>query len=114
MPVTQNPVTKIKMKTPAGQLAAAGAPLARTSPPSPFGFRRDSLRSFRYGGLRVACRAVAREASEGWWRMQSSEAGLQGRNREFSKNFGPKQVSDASAVAGQSNFDRDPKQLHTQ
>jgi hypothetical protein len=28
----------------------------------------------------------------GWWRMQSSETGLQGRNREFVENFSPKQA----------------------
>src|SRR5216683_1690814 len=55
-----------------GFRSLAVAPLAGTSPPSPFGLRRDSLRSFRYDGLRVACRAVARETSEGWWARQGS------------------------------------------
>jgi hypothetical protein len=37
------------------------------SPPSPFGLRRGSLRSLKHG---LACRAVARKASEGWWAVK--------------------------------------------
>src|SRR5262245_37560947 len=38
----------------------------------PCGLRRDSLRSFRYETAGLACPAVAREASEGWWGRQDS------------------------------------------
>src|SRR5687768_5845242 len=34
-----------------------------------FALRRGSLRSLRYDRARLACRAVAREASEGWWAL---------------------------------------------
>ena len=47
----------------------------------------------------------------GWWRMQSSETGLQRRNREFFKNFRPKQASDVLMAASLSNFGRNPKKL---
>jgi hypothetical protein len=40
-------------------------------PPSPFGLRRGSLRSLPPLISALARRAVAREASEGWWRTQS-------------------------------------------
>ena len=48
----------------------------------------------------------------GWWRMQSSETGLQRRNREFFEKFRPKQASDRLIAVSQSNFDRDPNQIH--
>src|SRR6516162_9727195 len=47
----------------------------------------------------------------GWWRRQSSETGLQRRNREFFEKFRPKQASDRLIAASQSNFGRDPNQL---
>src|SRR5690242_6044470 len=54
-------------------LSAAAPPAARgSSPPSPFGLRRDSLRSLRWEFVALACRAEAREASEGWWARQDS------------------------------------------
>ena len=37
------------------------------SPPSPFGLRRGSLVASPTYRLGLACRAVARKASEGWW-----------------------------------------------
>jgi hypothetical protein len=36
------------------------------------------------------------------------------KNREFSKNSSPKQVSDVPMAAGRSNFDRDSNQLYKQ
>jgi hypothetical protein len=43
--------------------------------------------------------------------MQSSETGLQRRNREFFENFRPKQASDVLMAASLSNFERNPKKL---
>src|SRR5437867_8897705 len=43
-----------------------------SSPASPFGLRRGSLRLLRYDRVRLACRAVACEASEGWWSQAGS------------------------------------------
>jgi len=40
----------------------------------------------------------------GWWRMQSSETGLQRRNREFSENSRPKQVLGAPTPASHRKF----------
>ena len=40
--------------------------------PSPSGLRRGSLRSLRFSYVARACRAEAREASEGWWARQDS------------------------------------------
>ena len=48
----------------------------------------------------------------GWWRMQPNETGLHRRNREFSVIFRPKQAFDVPMAADQSNFDRNPNQLH--
>jgi len=36
------------------------------------------------------------------------------KNREFSRNSSPKQVSDVPMAAGRSNFDRDSNQLYKQ
>jgi hypothetical protein len=45
-----------------------------------------------------------RALETGWWRMQSSETGLQLRNREFFKNSGSKQALTVSAAADQTDF----------
>ena len=66
-------------------------------PRKPLSFLRTSKRWFR---------------RTGWWRTQSSETGLQRRNREFFEKFRPKQVSGRLIAASQSNFYRDSNQLH--
>ena len=44
--------------------------------------------------------------------MQSSETGLQTNNREFFKNFRPKQASDELVALAPRKFERDPSWLH--
>ena len=47
-----------------------------------------------------------------WWRMQSSETGLQSRNREFSENFRPKQAFGGLSAVGHWKFACDLVQIH--
>src|SRR6476661_3212341 len=48
------------------------SPMDLPRPGFAFGLRRGSLRLLRYDGARLACRAVACEASEGWWSQAGS------------------------------------------
>ena len=54
------------------RIGSARAEARASGPPSPFGLRRGSLLSLRPDHLRLACRAEAREASEGWWSRSGS------------------------------------------
>jgi hypothetical protein len=48
----------------------------------------------------------------GWWCAQSSETGLEHRNREFFGNFRPKQAFARLQAASHWKFLSDPRQLH--
>ncbi|MGY4224961.1 hypothetical protein ACVMIH_002322 [Bradyrhizobium sp. USDA 4503] len=67
----QPSLTSLRWSFP-GLLSRVSRSASCLAEPSPFGLWRGSLHSLRYDGVFPACRAVAREASEGWWGRQDS------------------------------------------
>jgi hypothetical protein len=89
----------------------------RKSPPETANIRRDKNGRYRWRKSphkRPIWTRLEnlRFGRTGWWCAQSSETGLEHRNREFFGNFRPKQAFARLQAASHWKFLSDPRQLH--